>query len=397
MFMLRLWLYLRGYLKISIRGAMVEKFINLATQQGISPWDIRRINRTVNAKIKIGDFRSLRPLARKTQCRVRITGRHGLPFVVLRLRKRKGFAVGAVLFCLVLYFLSSFVWFVEIKGTDKLEPGRLREKAAGLGVRPGVMRRSIDIPAVKSELLIEYSEIAWVGLNLQGTKATIEIIEKKLPPPQDSEAGKPCDIVAGVDGVITRIAVLEGAPAVQEGETVQRGQVLISGRLPDGAAGARTVRASGITEGRVWREATGEAFLFRRYSQRTGRSAVQLLIKYGEGGMMILGRQDIPFGTFESEPVSKKLPVWRNSAATVEIIYVKYYETAIMEEKISREKAIDLARQEATMLLQSQLGADATVTDRRYEVLASDGTERIRVRAIIETEESIGVARELSD
>ncbi|OPZ94852.1 MAG: putative stage IV sporulation protein YqfD [Planctomycetes bacterium ADurb.Bin412] len=150
MFVVRLWLYLKGYLEISIRGAMVERFINLATQQGVSPWDIRRINQTVNAKINVSDFRCLRPLARKTQCRVRILGRHGLPFVVLRLRKRKTFAAGALLFCLTLYFLSSFIWFVEIAGTDELEPGLIREKAASLGIRPGVMRFSIDIPTVKS-------------------------------------------------------------------------------------------------------------------------------------------------------------------------------------------------------------------------------------------------------
>jgi len=395
-FMVKLWQYLRGYLDISIKGAMVEKFINLATQQGIFPWDLRRINGAVKAKINVEDFRLLRPLARKTQCRVKIVGRHGLPFVVLRLRQRKGLVVGAVLFCLALYFLSSFIWFVEITGTDKLEPGLLREAAASLGVRPGVLRFSIDIPAVKQELLIEYDEIAWVGINIRGTKATIEIIEKKLPPPQDSETGRPCDIVAGQDAVITRIAVLEGMAVVQEGETVQRGQVLISGQASDGITGVQLVRANGIVEGRVWREATGEAYLVRKYAQRTGRSAAQVVVKYGKDVAVTLGRRSIPFATFESEQTSKKLSVWRNSAASVEIIYIRYFETKIVEETVSPEKAVDLARQKATTLLQDQLSADATVIDRRYEVLASDDPGRIRVRAVIETQESIGIARELS-
>ncbi|MGI5838632.1 MAG: sporulation protein YqfD [bacterium] len=397
MFVVRLWLYLKGYLEISIRGAMVERFINLATQQGVSPWDIRRINQTVNAKINVSDFRCLRPLARKTQCRVRILGRHGLPFVVLRLRKRKTFAAGALLFCLTLYFLSSFIWFVEIAGTDELEPGLIREKAASLGIRPGVMRFSIDIPTVKSELLIEYNELAWVGINIRGTKAIIEVIEKKLPPPRDGAATGPCDIVAAADGIITRITALEGIAVVGEGETVRRGQVLISGRVPDSGAGPQIVRASGITQGRVWREATGEASLTRRYARRTGRRAARGLIKYGMDGVIKLGGDAIPFVTFESESTSKKLSGWRNSGLSVEIGYIVYYETEIIEEVLSQEKAADLARQEAVMLLQKQLSPEAKVIDRRFEVLAADDVSRVRVRAIIETEENIGVARGLSD
>ncbi len=385
MFIVRLWRFIVGYLEVRLEGPMVEKFINLATGDGIFPWGIRRISGGVNAKIKVSDFRYLRPLARKTGCRVRIRGRYGLPFILHRLKRRKMLVAGAVFFFLALYLLSSYIWFVEVSGVEKLSREQILDTAAGMGLRPGVMRFLVDIPEVESDFLIRYSDIAWIGISISGTRATIEIIEKKLPPPEAQSEQAPGDIIAAADGIIIRIAVLDGAPLVREGDTVRAGQVLIQGFDP--AVGP--VRADGIVEARVWREATAEVPLRRTYQERTGRTATETIVLKDGQKLFSIGR--VEFVHSETEQTRKKLPGWRNLLSPVEIVLIKYYETEEKEENLSMAKAIDLARQKAVESLKTRIPKRAVLIAQREEVLSSPGAAAATVRLVIETREDIGI------
>ncbi|MCK9907372.1 sporulation protein YqfD, partial [Microbacteriaceae bacterium K1510] len=68
----------------------------------------------------IRDYFRLRPFLRETGCRTHVEQREGLPFWLIRMRKRSGFALGAFLFLFGLYMLSSFVWNVEVQGTHHI-------------------------------------------------------------------------------------------------------------------------------------------------------------------------------------------------------------------------------------------------------------------------------------
>ncbi|MGB9825829.1 MAG: sporulation protein YqfD, partial [Desulfofundulus sp.] len=101
MFLFRLMNFIIGYLSITVRGEAPEKFINMAVARGIFLWDITRLGEhTVRAKVRLSAVRPLRHIARRTRCRFHITRRAGLPFLWMRLARRKALVLGAVLFIL---------------------------------------------------------------------------------------------------------------------------------------------------------------------------------------------------------------------------------------------------------------------------------------------------------
>jgi len=103
-------LSLRGYVLIEIRGGQLERLINALSEKKMSVWDIRIVDEThAEMFIVVKDYFRLRPLLKETGCRVHVRTRHGLPFLLDKLEKRKIFAIGIIGFVIGLYMLSSVI------------------------------------------------------------------------------------------------------------------------------------------------------------------------------------------------------------------------------------------------------------------------------------------------
>lgn len=107
--------------------------------------------------------------------------RAGLPFLAARLRRRKGLALGLVFFLVALFTLSSFCWLVDVTGNTRVPEDRIKEVARQAGLYPGVPRWRCDPGRVEQALYEKVPGLAWVGVELRGTRAHIKVVEKKLP------------------------------------------------------------------------------------------------------------------------------------------------------------------------------------------------------------------------
>ncbi|MGE5559639.1 MAG: sporulation protein YqfD, partial [Chloroflexota bacterium] len=155
---------LTGSLEIRVSGPFTEKFLNLANRSGIYLWDIRANDRQVLARVSVRDFRDLRPIARTTRSRVRIVGRRGVPFQIVRLRRRAVWLLAGCLSLATVLVLSQFVWFIRIVGCDKTTPAEIEMAAAKAGLTRGVLRRAIDIPTLRQRMLLEMDQLSWVAI-----------------------------------------------------------------------------------------------------------------------------------------------------------------------------------------------------------------------------------------
>ena len=94
-----LWLYryLRGYLKISVKGEFSEKLLNLCAANRITLWNSRIIKGGIETCIFIKDFFALRYLIRGSKLRVHICEKAGVPIRTSKNRKRIGLFGGIIL------------------------------------------------------------------------------------------------------------------------------------------------------------------------------------------------------------------------------------------------------------------------------------------------------------
>ena len=259
--MLALWYSLRGYVRIRAKGFSAERFMNMAAFRGICLWDISYEGAAVTMKAAGGSLDILEACAEKTGCSIEILGWGGLPAFLGRFRRRQVWSAGLLLFAAGLYLLSSFIWTVQVEGNERLETEELLSACENMGVRPGAWKREVDTEAVTNGLLLQFSDISWVSVGINGTDVTIKLAET-IEKTELVDRDTPCDIIASQDGVIVQITAERGTPKVQAGDVVKKGDVLISSELLIGLEGEeqRTeyTAAEGTVTARIWQRMTEE-------------------------------------------------------------------------------------------------------------------------------------------
>jgi similar to stage IV sporulation protein len=265
-----------GYLLISLQGPGIARLLNLTVKNRIYFWDLNYQANTVTVKIRPRDFKRLRPLLKKTGCRVKILQKKGTPFILLQGWRRKGLLVGIILFCLTQYLLSQFIWQINIQGNEGVNTGKVAAILENSGVRKGVLKSNVDLSDLERKLLLELEGLQWVGVSLDGVCLNVQVIERQGEPPPEEVV---TNLIAAKDGLVVDILVLAGEAVVDIGDTVQKGQVLISGKVTieeeneenngEPVEKSIDVRPKGKVEALVWYESYAEAPLYRVIKRKT--------------------------------------------------------------------------------------------------------------------------------
>lgn len=395
MLLLGLWNYIRGYVIILVEGYFLEKFMNICTHRQILLWDIKvQKDCAIVLKVSIKGFKLLRPVARKTKCRVRIIRKKGLPFLFNRYRRRKTFFVGAFLFILLLYIMTSFIWSIEITGNKELETSYMENILASHGIKPGALKYGIDTKKAVSDMMLDIEKLSWVSIDIKGTKVKVQMRERILKPDMVPE-GIPCNIVASKDGLIKQILVTNGMEAVKVDETVIKGQTLIKGNIPikNEKDKYRLVHATGIVKARTWYEEEIPVERQKVEKVKTGREYTDYSLVLFTKRLDMFHKKDI-YENYDMEDVSKKLSIGNDLVFPFELIMKRYTETKLVSEEVSEVDARKSAEEAVLKKIMDQKPENAEIvkSDTRY---VDDEVEGLKVIVTVECIEDIGVAQEI--
>ncbi len=382
MLTLRLWYYIVGFLHIRVTGEKLEEFTNLAMMRGVVLWDIQRQDDGLIAKVGLGYFAAIWPLARRAGCRLRVTGKQGLPFVWRSLKKRPGLLVSFLVMVLVVVSLSRYVWFVDVTGVGPVQQSAIAQTAEQAGLAPGVLKSRLSSRSIERHVLMNAPDIVWVSVRFTGVRAVIEVAERHNIWEVDPEV--PGDIVAAKHGIVTKILVLAGEAQVAEGDTVSAGQILI--QAPENEAGPGQAR--GEVKAQTWYQAYGETPLLQRRLYPTGRIHMREVVRWGDHELVWKGRAEVPFHEYETYSSQGALSFWRDLAPPVELITHTYRESEWVEFTFSVEDAEEEAALNAQIAAKGRISPDAEIGEITLHVV--EGTEAIGVRATVEVTEEIG-------
>ena len=225
--------YMRGYLRIRVWGFSPERFMNLCSNKGILLWNIEREGEAYTMCINLKSFRALRPIVRKTGTRVVILERYGLPFFLSRLQSRKLFVVG--LFLAVAFWIVSalFVWDIELEGNYRITEDVFQTFLQEQRVEIGMYKERLDIESLEKEIRRQFPQITWASAKLSGTKLIISVKENDAPILKEEVQGSEGrDLISEYDGTVVSVIVRSGVPMVKAGDVVEKGTVLVDGKVP---------------------------------------------------------------------------------------------------------------------------------------------------------------------
>lgn len=391
MLILKLWNYIMGYVIILVEGNSIEKFINICVQKRILIWDIQKAGpASARMKMALKHFRKVRAPARAARCRVSLVSKVGLPFLLRRYRKRKTFILGAFV-CLILFnILISFIWIVEIDGNKNTSDEEINAVLLKHGIRPGILKYNVNTDNIANALMLEIDELSWTGVSVRGTKLKVSVRERRIPP-ELVDTDEPCNIIAAKDGMIESIYTQKGTALVKEGDTVIKGQVLVSGVLKNkhDENDIKLVHALAEVRARTWYEgsASVEDTVVEEY--RTGDEEKLYYIELFNRRYK-LPFQKLSFDRCEKLETVNRLSLGNDLVMPFGFITEHYFETGTRIRKLSEEEAQQRAADRAYALALDKVPIEADIrsTSLNYKY-DKDGKSTAIV--IIECIENIGM------
>ena len=238
--------FIFGYRKISVCEDDTARATSLLLNTGINA----RVESFGEIFVRERDF----PKCKKALGgRIRYTESEilGFPRKCLDIRCKIGVFVGIIISVLLAIYFSGIVWDVRIEGNTSIPDTAITEALEDAGFHVGSSWRRSDFSKIENKALSGCDGISWININRRGTVAYVSVMEKG---PSDKEDGvvhsKYANIIATEDCVIEEIRVVRGVAEVKVGDVVKKGDLLISGLLPDSANG-ELCYAEGSVVGRV--------------------------------------------------------------------------------------------------------------------------------------------------
>ncbi len=185
--MIRLFRWIFGYVKFSFSGGFYEDFLTDCYSNAVAIRDISLIDDGFTAYCNLKVYKKLHTIAHKHGGVVKIIKKSGLPFILLPLKNRIGFFVGMLMCALIVSFLSSFIWNVEITGNNRIGEATILSYLENNNLKSGVMWSSVDREKLEWNMMSEFEDLSWVHINRIGTTARVEVNETTEKPDKDEE------------------------------------------------------------------------------------------------------------------------------------------------------------------------------------------------------------------
>lgn len=377
-----------GELEVTATGLSPEKLLNLAAKNHISLSGVRRLSYTqLCFNIGPADYNRLKKLLPEGRYKLNIGSSRGLSLMLYAFRARYCLIAGIIISIVLAFFASSRIWFVKVRGCEKVSEENVLQLLESYGLKSGASVSGEELDEMEKRLMQDISDISWVGISRRGVNI-YAYIKESSELPESTPIDKPADVIALKDGVVEKVTVLQGRAVVTQGQTVRAGDVLISGELIYQDLPYQYIYALGDVQARIWYSGERKISLVQSETVRTGNTAVVRT-------MRIFG-QDIPLdgeNPFASYEVESREQDVMNLGIPVTIITQTYYETEEREYSITQEEALELGKSDLEQELSAQIPQDAEILRTQSSVKAAEGENAVIVSMFIETLEQIGRLR----
>lgn len=261
------------------------------------------------------------------------------PFLA-RYKKRWGIAAGAALFFALTVLSTRVIWCVDVSGNHEIGDEYIKSVLAKLGCRPGAFISDIDFDILHNRFLMESEGIGWISVNMNGTHANVEVRETKPGVPSHGDGGEDyCNLAASEDGQIERVAAIEGKPQVKIFDTVQKGQLLVSGILSRDEGGIRLESASGSVFAKVRRDFEVRVPLDGTEKAYTGRKSEKKTLTFFSFDVNLFTNSGIPYELYDTIETKENVYLFDAVELPICVRRIRYEEYAQKEAHISEDEA----------------------------------------------------------
>ena len=345
--------FFAGYRIYRCAPSLSSQVIDLCRQIGVSFLDGYFIDDGFCVCVPFFSSFRFERSARKCGIDLNLLSSRGAPALIMRYRHRYGLFLGVLLSICAIFLSSGVIWDVRIDGERRLCESEVCAVLAECGLEIGTKKSDIDVDTLQNRVMIYSDDIAWISVNIIGTVAEVEIreLDLALDGEGDTDDTVASNLVSSSDGRVVGFEDVRGNIAVEIGESISRGQLLVGGIYGDEESGVRYLNA----DGRVYAECNEHVDLKieRVQSQKryTGKvKSEKYLIFFKKRIKFFANYRNLP-PSCDKIVVEEYLRAPRGLYLPVGICEVRYLEYEYVEQTLDDASLLSIADQRLDALI----------------------------------------------
>ncbi|MDR1668696.1 MAG: sporulation protein YqfD [Oscillospiraceae bacterium] len=384
---------LRGFVRVTVECPYPERFINLCAVHHVAFWGAERIDLVrLEATIPARCLAQAKEYAEKLGGSLTPVKQRGASFFFARFRRRYALIAGLIVCVAALIVSNRYIWEFTVEGNQTVPDEAILEALREVGVHTGTPASSVDIVSIRNRVLLRLNALSWITVNVSGSRASV-VVRERVEKPEIISRHTPVNVVASKAGLITRIDALSGAAQVFPGDTVQKGQLLVSGVIDSAQVGVRLVNARADVTARTWTElqaVTPTGAVGKRY---TGRSKTRYALIFAGRRINLYGNAGQPYAMCDKISKISALRVGTGFAFPVSLVTETFTEYEPVSYQIDEAVGESFLRRELGEKLRKELAAGGEILGETVTFHTEPGL----ISAVLTAEclEQIGVAQKV--
>ena len=270
--------------------------------------------------------------------------KNGALSLVPRLKKRLYFIFGFLLCLCILLFATGHIWTLEVTGNKMLEDDFIISALKDEGFYEGVSKSGINVRNIQNQILMKHKELSWIWIYIKGTHAVCEIRES-TPIPEVENPKTYNNVVASYDGIIMDVMPNKGRQAVEIGDAVKAGDLLIGGISETVYDDIRFINASGKVLALTHHTAEGEYSHKKELRYLTGEKSKNITLNFFGKQFKIKKGSENKYKDFDFTEKIHKNTFFDKISLPISFTIGEYCEIIKEYEQISDEEVINTAKQ----------------------------------------------------
>lgn len=330
---------------INIKGKNINKFIKRLYDNKIKLYKIKKINdNEVIIYIRKEDYEKISKI--KTIYEIKIIGLTGNLKIKEKLKKNINLIISIIIGIITIYLLSKITFEINIITNNKeLQENILQELKVNGIYKYSIQKNYKELNEIKLKIKEKYhNNIEWIEIQNVGVNCIVKLEERIEN--KKNEENEPVNIVALKDGIIMNIKASNGEILKRNGQSVKKGDVIISGKITLNDNVKEIVNAKGKVMAEVWYK-TNISYPLTYYEEKmTGKI-------YNRYSIKLLKKE---INLFKKTGKVEKIPIIENNI--ISLYKNKIYELEIIDNVYNYDEAIEKALELGRSKIKSKLNDD---------------------------------------
>lgn len=347
--------FLLGYRELSLPSSQLSALLDICRRQSVGYFSLRVSEDSASLCLPFFSSKKILRQALARGIAASVTAEEGIPALVLRHRMRLGLPLGLIISLALLFLSGRVVWDVRVDGESRLCESEVESILNSCGLHVGAPLSSLDISVIENRALILSDDISWISVNIIGTVAQVEIRELDIAPDGTEDEPLCANLIADRGGVITHMEDVRGNIAVETGDAVSQGQLLVGGIYGDEENGFRYT----VAHGKIFAECEEELSVSveRKYQKKvyTGRIKYEKYLIFFKNQIKFFSNSGNSHTSCDKIDIVEYFPSPSGDGLPVGIRTVKYMEYTMVDAERSDSELAELAHYKMRLSTEEEL------------------------------------------